>query len=120
LASEINVSARLSFYKSGAGSGLESAGAFTLTGTKYQEGRQSVGTSQEALNLGDVAAGGWCFIINRDATNYVKVRPATGATDLIRIKAGEFALFRLDAGAAAPFVIADTAAVEIQYLILVD
>lgn len=120
MASEIEVRGRLSFSKSGAAGGMDAAGTFTLTGTKYQRGRQNVGTSEEALILGDAAAGGWVFIKNLDATNYVSLRSATGATDFIRINAGEFAMFRLHASSSAPFIIANTAAVEIEYLVLVN
>lgn len=120
MANEIEVRARLSFSKSSATDGMDASGTFTLTGTKYQKGRQNVATTEEALNLGDAAAGGWCFIKNLDATNFVSVRSATGATNFIRINAGEFALFRLHASSSAPFVIADTSAVEIEYLLLVN
>lgn len=99
---------------------MECAGAFTLTGSKYQKGRQAVGTAEEALVLGDVAAGGWVCVKNHGPTNYVQIKAATGETPLIRLKVDEFCLFRLDAGATAPFVQANTAGVEIEYLLLVD
>lgn len=120
MASEIEVRARLTFSKSNTSGGMDKAGTFTLSGTKYQRGRQNVGTAEEALILGDAAAGGWCMIYNTDATNFVAVKAATGATPLIRINAGEFALFRLHASASAPYVQADTSAVEIEYILLVN
>lgn len=119
MADEITVLARLSYSKSGSSDSLPDSPApisVTLTGTRCLKHRQSVATSEEALVLGETTAGGYCLIINRDATNFVSVRAATGATALIKIKAGEIALFRLSS--AAPFVIADTAAVEIEYLLL--
>lgn len=121
MANEISVSAALSFVK-----GSSSANLYpdpltpTMSGGQYVKHRQTVGfAASEALNLGpDVAAGGWCLIVNRDATNYVKVFGATGETALIRMRAGEFCLFRLDAGATAPHVQADTAACDIDVLLL--
>lgn len=120
MANEIEVRGRLTFAKTGASGGIDAAGTFTLSGTKFQMGRQNVGTSEEALILGDAAAGGWVFIKNLDATNYVSLRSGTGATDVIRINAGEFAMFRLHGSSTAPYVIANTAAVEIEYLVLVN
>ena len=90
----------------------------TVTGTRFIQMRQSVGTSEEALELGDIATGGYCIMVNRDATNYMEVRSGTGATDLIRLNAGEVAVFRISGDSTAPFVIANTAAVEIEYFLL--
>lgn len=120
MANEIEVRARLTFAKSGAADGMEAAGTFTLSGTKYQRGRQNVGTSEEPLNLGDAATGGWFFIKNLDPTNFVSLRAGTGLTNFIRINAGEFAVFRIHANAAAPYIIADTAPVDVEYLLLVN
>lgn len=120
MASEIEVRARLTGNKSGASVAIEGAGTFTWTGTKYQKGRQNVGTAEEALVLGDSAAGGWVMIKNLGPTNYLQVKAATGATPLIRINVDEFALFRLDSGASAPFVQANTGAVEIEYVVMVN
>lgn len=92
---------------------------FTVSGTDFAWKSQEIGTSEEAISLGDCAAGGYILIYNADATNFVSIRAATGGTNMVRLKAGEIALFRFDAtGAAAPFAIADTAAVIVQYLLV--
>ena len=122
MANELTLSIKAVYAKSGAevtfpDVAKQSIGV-TVTGTRFIQMRQSVGTSEEALELGDIATGGFCIMINRDATNFVEVRPGTGATDLIRLKAGEPAMFRISADATAPYVIADTAAVEIEYFLL--
>lgn len=89
----------------------------TQTGDSYAEFIQSVGTSEEALELGqDIGTNGYVMIINLDTTNFVSLRRATGEGNCIRIDAGGFALFKL--AAAAPFVIADTSAVRIKVLLL--
>lgn len=126
MSNEIQIRCSLTFSKSGASGGMDFFGSIDWAGTKYQKGRQSVGfAAEEPLNLGDAAAGGWLFIKNLDATNFVQVRRGTGEGALIRIRGGttnkkEFCCFRLDVGASAPYVIADTAAVEIEYLLLTD
>lgn len=121
MANEITLSASISFQKGGAWDGVAVRDLLvTMTGTNWIHHRQSVGTSEEALVLGDVTAGGYVLLVNRDATNYVQVKAATGATALVRLKAGECALFRLDAGATAPFVQANTGAVELETFLLED
>ena len=88
----------------------------TVTGKQYMDNVQSVGITEEAILMGDVAAGGYCFFHNQDATNFVELRSGTGATDFIRLLAGEWAIFRMSADASAPYAIADTAAVNLRCL----
>ena len=88
--------------------------SITVSGTQWMDNTQAIGTSEEAILLGDVAAGGWCFFQNMDATNFISIRAATGATNLIKLLAGEWCLFRLSADATAPFAIADTGACNMR------
>lgn len=94
--------------------------AVTVTGTLLARHRQSIAVVETALNLAGVTAGGYFVAVNRDAANYVSIRQGTGTTNLIRLKAGEVCAFRLDAASAAPYAIANTAAVELEYLLLSD
>ena len=89
-----------------------------MTGTHIIHNRQEIGTVEEVLLLGDVGVGGWFFGINRDATSTISIRPATGETDLVKMLAGEFALFRVHADAATPYVIGGSAGVELEYWLL--
>jgi len=114
-ANELSVTARLLFSK--AGEPELSVGqvefTVTVTGTNYIRHVQNIGLSEEALTLGDMTPGGWCYFENLDATNFVEIRGATGETDLVKMKAGEFSLLRMSADASAPYVIADTATVDL-------
>lgn len=60
-------------------------------------GTVNIGTSDEAISLGDITTPGWAFIQNLDGTNYVDIGPdSTGAiVPIIRLEPGEFALLRL-------------------------
>lgn len=80
--------------------------------------KQNVGTSQEAINLGDVSAPGWAMFVNRDLTNFVELRVSSGGAKFAKLLPGEFALLRLGSGAQAPYAIADTAAVQLDVFIL--
>lgn len=94
----------------------------TVTGTVTKEGVQSVGSSEEAIDLGGVSAGGYCFLRNlsENGSAYLSVRQATSASDLIRMGPGEFCLFRLDDDATAPYVIASSGSIDMEIILLSD
>lgn len=87
-----------------------------VSGDDYVLLTQEIGTSEEALDLGDITTPGYGLFYNRDSTNFVKIRAGTGATDCVKIPAGGIALFMF--ASAAPFAIADTAACVIEYLLV--
>lgn len=119
MANELTVSASLSFTKGSITAALAKNGLqITITGTKKLENVQNIGTSEEALQLGDLgsAAGCWLIIINRDPTNYVNFRAATGVTDTCKLMPGEPALFRC--AASAPYLQANTAACNVEYCLI--
>lgn len=116
MADEIRIRAALSWAKSGsAGSGDTGELSATMAGSHGYEGQQTVGTVEEALILGDVpAANAHYWILNKDATNPVDLKPATGGTVTTRIGPGRVALGQFGPSVSAPFVVAITAPVEIE------
>ena len=120
MANEITISASLAFSKGGIGSSLsDSALQFDVSGTDYMQGTQGVlHTDQEALDLGHITTPGYCYMKNTDSTNYVEIFGVEDEGATLKLKAGEVALFRF--GATAPFLQADTAAVQIDYLLIED
>jgi hypothetical protein len=95
----------------------------TMSGLNAISHVQSIANTEEAINIGDVTAGGIMLLVNLDDANIVKVRPATGVADLVRIDPGEFAFFRLDDSATAPFALCDTAgdnAAEVLVILIDD
>lgn len=90
-----------------------------MSGTAAAGGAQDIGTSGEAIAIGDVATAGYAYFRNCGPTNFVEL--GTGTTTFVafaKLKAGEAAVFRL--GTNAPTARANTAAVKLQYLILAD
>lgn len=81
--------------------------------------KQTIGTSEEALQLGELSGAtlGYAVFINRDATNFVELRVSTGSTKFVKVKPGEVSMFRFGSGVTAPFAIADTAAVSLEFKI---
>lgn len=119
MANEITLTARLRFQDGDLDDEVRVDGLqVSVSGSIMFHNVQSVATTQEALSLGDAGTGGYVMLVNRDATNFVEVRQATGASDLIRLKAGEVALFRLSPDATAPFVIADTASCNLEVFLI--
>ena len=118
MANEITVTAALAYAKDGTSfSAAVTALSITVSGARFIHARQSIGTSEEALDLGDIGTGGWLLAINRHASAVIEIRSGTGATDLVRMNGGEPALFRVSADATAPFAIASAAA-DLEYWLI--
>lgn len=91
--------------------------SYDVTGDKYLRHVQEIGTSEEAITLGDISTGGLVWVHNKDTANYISIRPGTGENNMIKVNAGEWAgPFRF--ASAAPFAIADTAAVDVEFIML--
>jgi hypothetical protein len=120
MANEITVTGSLTFAKGNvATNGLTRSGQqFNVSGTNYTRKTQNIGTSAEVLALGEIGTAGWFLIYNMDATNYVEVLDSTGGNVCLKIKPGEFACGRF--GAAAPALKANTAAVNVDYIVVED
>lgn len=117
MANELTISASLKFVKGNTNVSFAKSGVrLDVTGKNYTSKSQTIGTTEEAISLGDVATPGYILIYNQDTTNFVSVRSGTGAANLIKIPPGGIALFNCQA--SAPFAIADTAAVDIEYLLI--
>ena len=69
-----------------------------------------------SLPLGGITTPGYILIQNKDATNFILVGNS-GDTLPVRVNAGELVLFRF-ANGIVPYVIADTAAVVIDYMLI--
>lgn len=121
MANEIEISLRLKYSQDGVevDTGNKTF-KVDVSGDNVLSHVQQIGTSEEAVTLGDVGAGGWWVVENLDASNYVELRQGTGVADLIKIKAGESVMFRLADDASAPYAIANTAAVNCRFWIFDD
>jgi hypothetical protein len=119
MANEGTVKLNLSFTKSGVSISLDSESVnFDVAGTNVIHNVQTIGTSEEAILLGDAGAGGYLFLMNRDSTNYIEIRQASGASDFCRLLAGEPACFRLSPDATAPYAIADTGSCDLEVMLI--
>lgn len=95
MANEITIAATLSIARNGAT--LVGSGNFNIdqVGLASASNVQAIGTTTEALDIGDITAIGFLFVKNLDATNYVElglVTPVSAADAFITLRPNEFAL----------------------------
>jgi hypothetical protein len=121
MSAEISVSLRLAVNKSYL-IHSENPGTFTvdMAGTTGTGGIQSIGTTYEALSMGDTGTAGYAYFRNTDATNYVELGVVVAATfyPFAKLKAGEAGVFRL--GTNTPYALANTASISLQYYVLAN
>ena len=119
MANELTVSCSMRFSKSSREASKSYSGIqIDVSGTKVTRLEQTIGTDEEALDIGDIGTAGYIICKNLDDTNYIEIRPGSGAADLIKLKAGEVAMFRLALN--GPYAIADTAACDLEFLLIED
>lgn len=118
MANEVTVTGSLSVTEAGITKTVAKTAAqydLATTPTKFQEHIQDVGTSEEALDMGDITAPGWFYLENLDATNFVQVYAATAETSFAKLLPGEFIMGKLEA--TAPVVKADTASCKVRFFL---
>lgn len=95
MANEIQVSATLTATKNSFTISGSSTGYHDMAGNNLIEATQTIGTSYEALALGDISgAPGYLYVKNMDATNYVELALDTGMTEkFIKLLPGQAAVF---------------------------
>lgn len=81
----------------------------------------SVGTTHEAIPLGDLAGNGIAWVRNLETTNYLEIGVVVSSTfyPLLKLKAGESFPLRIASG-VAPYAKANTAACRLDFEIYDD
>ena len=93
----------------------------TIAGSTAIKFTGSIAITEIAMDLGTPAislTGAWCFIYNRDPTNYVTMLRGTASTAILRIPPKTGIMIFFDSGITAPYLIANTAAVIVSYWII--
>jgi hypothetical protein len=125
MANEISVTAKLQIVK-GNLSNTNSTSSFSLDqdGDGLVSGVQNIGTSAEAIDLGDVGTLGYAYFRNVGDTNNVQIGQdisGGGFEEFMLLEPGEVALCRLDLATGGVLQAkAISAATELQYTILED
>lgn len=121
MANELTLSASMSFAKTNFATLLRNFSSLLrdVSGSPMPALRtQMVGITEEALYVGDIVTLGYCLMKNCDSVNYITVRPGTGTADLIKLKAGDIALFRFAMN--TPYVVANTGGCILEYYLIPD
>src|SRR5262245_49788622 len=74
----------------------------SVTSRKFTHVKQSIATTETAIDLGGVSSPRYCLIVNRDDTNYVEVKTALGGIIFAYLAPGGVCLVPLGSGAQAP------------------
>ncbi len=113
MANEISLSLSLSASKNAAAVSVTYSGTMTMTGDQFISNVQIVGTSNEALVVGDVSTLGWIVCKNLDATNYVEIFLDASNTQLVaKLLPGEPCLFK--PGSVTVYARANTGSCNVQ------
>ncbi len=116
MANEISKSIRLTASKTGATVSYQSTVSETMTGDDMISSVQSIATTAETVNFGEITGAPSLVIIkNLDATNFVEFGGDSGLTVFkLKLLAGQDMLIRPQS--ATLYAKADTAAVKIQVI----
>jgi hypothetical protein len=92
----------------------------TIQGKHFVAATMSVPTTAGGtpIPIGVLASLGWAMLVNNDPTNYVDVMTAVGGIDFAQLLPGEPLLIRFGSGVTAPALLANTAACDVEFLIL--
>lgn len=114
MANEITVSASLSATKDTASITVSATKTFDMTNEDMIQSTQAIGTSAEALALGDISApAAYIYVRNMDPTNFVVLSLVSdGSTPFAKIRPGHFALFPPPQSGTI-YALADTASVRV-------
>lgn len=116
MANEISLTGTLAISPSGKRSrSISLSTLITMSGSNYIERSQSIGTTAEALDLGEIGTPGLIYIKNLDSSNYVTVQDGSGGTAVVKILPGDEAVFML--GTTSPYMKANSAACIVEYTI---
>jgi len=120
MANEISYHGSLAYEKGDSDSFDFGEAVATMTGTKGHRSRQTVGTTEEAIGLGEVPAGSaWFICKNMDATNKVLIAPAAGAAYLIEVFPGQTCgPIRFLSTVTAPVAKSSASTVDFIYLVV--
>lgn len=120
MANEITTSLKLSYSKNGILDSRTMTDSVDVSGSNTRGGVQVIGTTEEALLVGDVGTLGYARFMNIDATNYIEIGSYVAATfyPLIKLKPGEGAVCRLSA--VTVYARANTSSARLDYMIFED
>lgn len=118
MANELRLQLSFNFRKSSISAGMNPGALLvTVTGDGATTRILPVAITGTSLDLGGITTPGWLVGFNADAANFVTIAPNNADAALVKVNAGEWFLFRVEP-TATPYLVADTAPVDIEYTLL--
>lgn len=120
MANEITTTLKIAYAKNGISDSRTLTDQIDVSGSGTCGGVQTIGTTEEALAVGDVSTKGLARFLNIDPNNYIEIGSyvSTVFYPLVKLKPGESAVFRLSA--VTVYARANTAAAKLDYMIFED
>jgi len=115
MANEIQMTASLIVNKDGTALNGTASKVVDMSGSAKIASTQNIGTTTEALAIGDITNMGYLYVKNLDSTNFVLIgltSPVQASNAMVHLKPGEFAL--IPTRQETIYAIADTAACNID------
>lgn len=117
MANEISLNATIQYAKGNFADQRTIQCQADVSGTVATGGVQKIGTTHEAVNMGDVGTAGWAWFLNTDATNFITLGIVVSGTFYPVMKLKPKIGFPLCLGTNALYAKADTAEATLQYTI---
>src|ERR1043166_6864209 len=109
---ELSLKTVLTYSKNNASVARSISSQFVVSASPLSQGVQNIPTTDATLDLNAIGTIGYVYVRNLDATNYIIIG-SDGSAYPLKLKAGEWAVFRWNA--AAIHVKANTAACDVEY-----
>jgi hypothetical protein len=119
MAQELTLNLTMGFSKNNISNTMTSGTQkFDVAGSDYVRETWSVPTAVTAIPVSAITTPGYFMVTNRDDTNFVDVYSSAAGAACVRIKPGEWAVFRF--AGTTPAMKADTAPVKVEFSLLAD
>lgn len=127
MAGELTITAAMTFQKSGIVADFARVlKTFDVAGRDYIHRTQAIGSSEEAVSLGELSTLGWGLFLHTGlkpdgtaTTQTISLRPASGVADMIELQPGEFFMGPLKP-AGTPYAIASGSDQPVLEFLLVE
>ena len=120
MANELKVNINVRFQKDGTDIKLVAAdnSTFDVSGGRFIHNRKTIGTSEEALDLGEMSGSEFTFVAVNHSTLYdIKLTFASGQSNVVVLKPLEPCYFRWEAD-SEPYATAISGSADLEYLLI--
>ena len=114
MAKTLTIAAQVALVMDGLNSSSNPGNSITLVGNAAISNIQTIGTTTEALSIGDILTPSYLFVKNQDATNFIQIGLTTAVTAgnaMFKLLPGEWAF--IPTRRTVIYALADTSACDL-------